>query len=205
MGSGLPGLALGYLGMRTLLAASPAGIPRIGAGGSSVALDWRIFLFTLIVSVFTGILFGLAPALNASRPDAGSLARDSASQSGMGFRRGRGRALLVISEMALALVLLAGAGLLIRTFVATRTVSRGFDQQDVLTLRMSLSSPQFETTAHVAQLVRSANRRIKSIPGMSAVATTCALPSARARARVWRTSRGRSWRTFGTRDSGLNR
>lgn len=94
----------------------------------------------------------------------------------MRFRRNRGRSALVITEMALALVLLAGAGLLIRTFVAKRTISRGFDEQNVLTVEMSLSSSQLEKTAHVAELVRYAERRIKRIARVSAVATTCALP-----------------------------
>jgi putative ABC transport system permease protein len=83
-----------------------------------------------------------------------------------------------MTEMALALVLLAGAGLMIRTFVAMRTISRGFDEQNVLTLEMSLSSPQLEKTTRVAQLIRYAGARIKRIPGVSAAATTCALPLA---------------------------
>jgi predicted permease len=116
--------------------------------------------------------------VNASRADVSSLVNDSVSQSGMELRRNRGRSALLIFEMALALVLLVGAGLLIRTFVAKRTVSRGFDEQNVLTLEMSLSESQFEKTAHVAELVRYVERRIRRIPGVSAVATTCALPLA---------------------------
>ena len=104
------------------------------------------------------------------------MVKDSVSQSGMGFRRNRGRSALVIVEMALALVLLAGAGLLIRTFVAMRTADRGFDEQNVLTLEMPLNSSQFERTSQVAQLVRATERRILGIPGISGVAVTCALP-----------------------------
>jgi putative ABC transport system permease protein len=176
LAGGVLGLVLGYLGVRELLAVSPGDIPRIGANGSSITLDWRIFLFTFLVSVFTGILFGLIPGVNASRADVSTLAKDNTSQSGMGFRRNRTRPLLVIMEVALALVLLVGAGLLIRTFVAKRTISRGFDEQNVLTLEMSLSSAQFEKTAQVAQLVRNAERRIEHVPSVSAIATTCALP-----------------------------
>ena len=178
LAGGVLGLALGYAGVRELLAVSPADLPRIGANGSAITLNWRVFLFTLLVSGFTGMVFGLIPAVNASRTDVSSLVNDSVSQSGMEFRRNRGRSALMIVEMALALVLLVGAGLLIRTFVAKRTVNRGFDEQNVLTLEMSLGSSQFEKTAHVAQLVRYAERRIKSIPGVSAVAATCALPLA---------------------------
>ena len=176
LGGGALGLAVGYLGVREILAASPVDIPRVGANGAAIALDWRVFVFTLLVSVLTAILFGLFPALHASRADVSTLVKDSASQSGMGFRRGLGRSALVILEVALALVLLAGAGLLIRTFVGMRTVSRGFDERNVLTVEMSLAGPHFERTTQVAQLVRTAERRIRNIPGVSAVATTCALP-----------------------------
>jgi len=176
LGGGALGLSLGYLGVREILAASPVDIPRVGANGAAIALDWRVFLFTLLVSVLTAVLFGLFPALDASRADVSTLVKDSASQSGMGFRRGRGRSALVIAEVALALVLLAGAGLLIRTFVNQRTVSRGFDEQNVLTVEMSLAGPQFERTTQVAQLVRNAERRIRDIRGVSSAATTCALP-----------------------------
>jgi predicted permease len=170
------GLALGCFGVRGLLAVSPGDIPRIGANGSAIAMDWRVFLFTLLVSVFTGILFGLIPALQASRADIGSLVKDSASQAGMGLRRNGARSALVISEMAIALVLLVGSGLLIRTFVAMRTANRGFDEENVLTLEMSLAGAQFDKTADVAKLVREGQRRIRAIPGVATVATTSALP-----------------------------
>ena len=169
------GLALGYLGVRVLPAISPADIPRMGANGSAIALSWRIFLFAFVVSVFTGILFGLIPALDASRADVSSVVKDSPSQSGMGFRGSRGRSTLCIVEMALALILLAGAGLLIRTFVAMRTADRGFDESNVLTVEVPLG-PQFERTSQVAELVRSMEREIRTVPGVSAVAVTCALP-----------------------------
>jgi len=161
--------------VRELLAISPGDLPRIGANGSAITLNWRVFLFTLFVSGFIGVVFGLLPAVNASRTDVSSLVKDSVSRSGIGLLRHRGRSALLITEMALALVLLVGAGLLIRTFVARRTVSRGFDEQNVLTLEMSLSGSQFEKTKEVAQFVRYAERRIKRIPGVSAVAITCAL------------------------------
>jgi putative ABC transport system permease protein len=173
---GALGLAAGYFGVRELLALSPGDIPRIGANGAAIGLDWRVFLFTLIVSLLTGVVFGLMPALHASRPDISSLVKDNTSQSGMGLRRNRGRAALAISEVALALVLLAGAGLLIRTFVAMRTVDRGFDERNVLTLQMPLNGPLFERTAQVAQLVRNTEKRLRRIPSVATVAATSALP-----------------------------
>ncbi len=173
---GALGLVLGYLGVRELLALSPADLPRVGSNGSAVDLDWRVFLFTLAVSVATGILFGALPAWHASRTDIGSLVKENASQSGMGFRRGMSRSALVIGEMALALVLLAGAGLLIRTFVATREVSRGFDERNVVTMEMSVARPEFERTDSLAQIVRDAERKIARLSGIVRVATTSTLP-----------------------------
>jgi predicted permease len=178
LAGGALGVALGHLGVRALLMISPSDIPRIGANGSGITLDWRVFLFTLLVSVVTGILFGLMPALSASRADVAALIKDTGSQTGTGVRGKRSQSALVIAEVALALVLLVGAGLLIRTFVVTRTLNRGFDEQNVLTLEMSLAGSQFEKTVQVAELVRRAAPRIEHIPGVSAVAATSALPLA---------------------------
>jgi predicted permease len=176
LAGGTAGLALGFLGVRELLALSPAGIPRIGASGSAITLDWRVFLFTLLVSLGTGVLFGLIPALRASRADVSSLVNESAAQSGMGFRHNRGRSALVVAEVSLALVLLAGAGLLIRTFVGVRTVDRGFSEENVLTLETSLANPRFDRTAQVDALVSTTERRLHNIPGVAVAATACALP-----------------------------
>ena len=130
-GGGL-GLALGYLGVRALLAIAPSDIPRVGANGSAIALDWRSFSFyPWRFRSRPPFSPDMISALIASRNDGGSLIRDSAWQSGMGFRRNRGRSALVTIEMSLALVLLTGAGFLVRTFVAARTVSRGFDERNV--------------------------------------------------------------------------
>lgn len=105
-----------------------------------------------------------------------TLVKDSPLQSGMGFRQGGGRSVLVISQVAFAVVLLVGAGLLIRTFVSARTIHRGFDERNVVTAQMSLIEPQFERTAPVAQLVRDVERRMKRISGVSAIAMTSSLP-----------------------------
>jgi len=178
LGGGVGSLLLGYLGVRALLAISPADLPRIGANGSAIALDWRVFVFTLIVSALVGVLCGLLPAVNASRTDINVLVKENTSESGMGFRRNSWRSHLVIVEVSLSLVLLAGAGLLIRSFVAKRAMNRRFDERNVVTLNMSLSNPRFDETAQVAQLVRHGEQRLRTIPGVSAVATTAALPLA---------------------------
>jgi len=173
---GVLGLLLGYEGVRALLAISPAGLPRIGENGAAVGIDWRVLTFTLAVSLFTGILFGLFPALNASRLDPNSALKDTSNRSGTGFRQSKARSLLVISEVSLALVLLIGSALLIRTFIALRAVNPGVDTHNVLTLQMSLTGDRYQMTAGVAQLSREGRERLNAIPGVEASASTCCLP-----------------------------
>jgi putative ABC transport system permease protein len=173
---GALGLVLGYMGVRALLSLNPGGIPRIGEHGAAVILDWRVLLFTLVISFITGILFGLIPALNASRTDLNSTLKESGLRSGAGFRHNKARSLLVITEMTLAFVLLVGAGLMIRTFGVLRSVDPGFDSRNILTMQMSLTGERFEKTAGVSQLVRDAQDRILSLPGVAAFASTCCLP-----------------------------
>ena len=126
--------------------------------------------------VFTGILFGLFPAIGASRPDLNSTLKESSNRSGTGFRQSKGRSLLVISEVSLALVLLIGAALLIRTYIALRDVNPGFDPHHVLTMEMSLTGDKYQKTAGVALLVRNARERLNAIPGVEASASSCCIP-----------------------------
>src|SRR5271155_4933994 len=173
---GMLGLVLGYVGLRALLVMSPADIPRIGEHGAAVHIDWRVLAFTLGVSLFTGILFGLFPAISASRPDLNSVLKESGNRTGTGFRQSKARSLLVISEVSLALVLLIGAALLIRTLIALRQVNPGFDAHNVLTMEMSLTGDRFQKTDGVAQLVRDGRRRLNAIPEVETSASTCCLP-----------------------------
>lgn len=176
VGGGIFGMALGLAGVRALLAVSPAGLPRIGEDGSAVGVDWRVLAFTLAVSLATGILFGLFPALTASSTDLNSALKESGGRSGTGFREGRTRSLLVVSEVSLALVLLIGAVLLIRTFIALHAVGPGFDAHDVLTMEMSLTGDRFQKTAGVAQLSRSGRDRLNALPGVQISAAAYWLP-----------------------------
>jgi putative ABC transport system permease protein len=173
---GILGSILGYIGVRALLALSPGNIPRIGEHGAGVTIDWRVLAFTLGVSLLTGILFGLFPAIGASRPDLNSTLKESSNRAGTGFRQSKARSLLVICEVSLALVLLIGAALLIRTFLALRGVNPGFNPHNVLTMQMSLTGDRFQKTAGVAQLARDGRERINAIPGVEASASTCCLP-----------------------------
>ncbi len=176
LSGGALGLALGFAGVRALLAVSPAGLPRVGENGAPVNLDWRILAFTLAASLLTGIVFGLFPALSASRTDLNSSLKESSNRSGTGFRQGKARSALVVSEVSLALVLLVGAALLIRTFIALRAVNPGFDPHHVLTLEMSLNGDHYQTTAAVAQMVEEGRRRLAALPDVEDSTFTCCLP-----------------------------
>jgi putative ABC transport system permease protein len=176
LAGGALGLLIGYAGVRALLALNPGDIPRIGQHGSLVMLDWRVLVFTLAISFLTGILFGLIPAFNASRTDLNTTLKESGLRSGSGLRHNKARSLLVIAEMSLAVVLLVGAGLMIRTFGVLRSVDPGFDAHNVLTMEMSLTGARFEKTVGVNQLVRDAQRRVENLPGVASFASTCCLP-----------------------------
>jgi predicted permease len=173
---GLLGLLLGFAGVRFLLAINPGSIPRIGEDGSAVTVDLNVLLFTLGVSVLTGILFGLVPAISASRKSLAAVLNESNNRAGVGFRSGKVRSLLVVSEMALALVLVIGAALLIRTFMNLQSVDPGFDTHNVLTMAMSISGDRFLKTSGVAQVIYDGTERINAVPGVTASAAACCLP-----------------------------
>jgi predicted permease len=173
---GVLGLILGFIGVRSLLSISPAELPRVSEDGSAISLDWRVLAFTILISFITGILFGLFPAFTASRTDLSSSLKESSNRSGTGFRHGRARALLVVSEVSLALVLLIGSALLIRTFIALRAVNPGFNAHNILTMEMSLTGPRYQKTAGVAQLSHDGRMRLNAIPGVEISAFTCCLP-----------------------------
>jgi putative ABC transport system permease protein len=176
LAGGVVGLAAGYAGIRAILSVSPGNIPRIGLEGASVHLDWRVLAFTLALSLLTGVLFGLLPALQSSRTDLNVTLKESSSRSGTGLHHNRTRSLLVTTEIALALVLLVGAALLIRTFIALHQVNPGFDARNVLTMRMSLTGPQFAKAAGMAQVFREGLRRLHALPGVEFAAATCCVP-----------------------------
>jgi putative ABC transport system permease protein len=173
---GILGLILGFAGVRFLLAINPGSIPRIGEDGSAVTVDSHVLLFTLGISVLTGIFFGLVPAITASRKNLAAILNESSNRSGVGFRSGKVRSVLVVSEMALALVLVIGAALLIRTFMKLQSVDPGFDTHNVLTLAMSISGDRFQKSSGVAQVIHDGTERINAVPGVTAAAAACCLP-----------------------------
>lgn len=173
---GALGLVLGVTGIRALLAVNPGTLPRIAADGPGVGVDWRVLSFTMALSVLTGLLFGLFPAFRASRADLSTTLKESGGQAGGSIRHNKARTVLVISEMGLALVLLVGAALFIRTFFALRAVNPGFDARQVMTMNMSLTGERFKQTATVAQVIRDGAERLKVVPGVEAASITCCVP-----------------------------
>ncbi len=177
---GAAGFVLGSWGVRALLALVPANIPRLTSGdaGRAVipALDWHVALFTLGLALLTGVLFGLFPALHISNPDLASTLKEGGGRAGTGLRHARARSLLVITEVALALVLLVGAVLLIRTFVGLRNVNPGLDARNVLTMETAMGGGAYAMTAKVDRFITQVVQRIESLPGVEGATAAITLP-----------------------------
>jgi predicted permease len=178
---GAVGVVAGLWGARALVALSPGGLPRAEelaqASLLTSILDWRVLGFSIGVSLFTGLLFGLAPALHLSRTDLGVTLKDAGGRGSSGRRAARTRAVLVVVEIALALVLLVGATLLIRTFMGLHDVRPGFDVRNVLTLQTSLAGTRYSTAHDIERLTRTIAQRIDALPGVVATALAVTLPT----------------------------
>ena len=178
--SGLLGFLIGAWGVRVLLALSPGNLPRVSeqdhAASIVTALDWHVLAFTFGIALVTGIVFGLFPALHISRLDVNSVLKETSGRSGTGLRQNRARSILVASEMALAVILLVGAVLTIRTFVGLSSVQPGFDPHNVITMQTSLSGGRYDSTAKVENMSRQVVQRIEALPGVQSAAATIMLP-----------------------------
>ena len=179
LAGGVAGVFLGAIGLRVLLSLAPAELPRLpeaGTLGLFTLMDGRILLFAFGVSIVTGVLFGLVPALQLSRPTLNMSLREGGARTTAGTARQRTRSALVVAEIALSLVLLVGAALMIRTFLALRDVQPGFQTASVLTLSSSLAGQKYETAAAVERLSTELTRRLESLPGVQASAYALCLP-----------------------------
>jgi len=182
---GAVGLAVGVVATQALLRLYPGTnpfmlgalgeIPRIGESGTAVTVDWRVLGFTLLISIGTGVIFGLVPSRHVVGANLNPLLLHSTISAG-GPRRLNARSLFVIGEMALAVVLVVGATLLILTSMALRRVDPGFNSERVLTMRMAVSGTPFETRAGISELARAGVDRIQAIPGVVRASTTCCMP-----------------------------
>ncbi|HEU0253128.1 MAG TPA: ABC transporter permease [Pyrinomonadaceae bacterium] len=170
---GVAGLLLAVWGVAAFEKFIPEGlIPR----AEQISFSPSVFLFTSAISVFAGVVFGLAPALHSARVDLSNALKESALSGTQGKVQLHFRNVLVVSQVSLALVLLIGAALLIRTFANLRSVDPGFDSAQLLTFDVSPRGPQYETTAQITEFQRRAIEGISALPGVESVATTNTLP-----------------------------
>jgi putative ABC transport system permease protein len=168
---GASGLLIGYIGVRAFIAFAPSGIPRL----AEVGMDGRVLAFTCVISVVAGILFGLAPALHSVRASLNETlkegTRSAGSSSGNKIRK-----VLVVSEFAMALVLMIGAGLLIRSFLRLRDVDPGFQQDHLVTAQISLPYARYKEDAQVVSFWQQFLNRVQVLPGVQAAGITMSLP-----------------------------
>jgi putative ABC transport system permease protein len=162
---GTAGLLLATWGVDLLKALSPADLPRM----QGVRLDGRVLVFTLLVSLLTGLLFGLIPALRAARADLNEALKEG-GRGGEGLRRNRLRSALVVAEVASAMTLLVGAGLLINSFVRLQRVNMGFDPHQVLTLRVELPEARYREGRQIINFNQEFLRRVERLPGVRSAA-----------------------------------
>ena len=173
LAGGALGLALGYAMVAGLKAITP---PFSLPSEASIQIDMPVLLFTLAISVVTGVVFGLAPALHAASPKLAETMKEGGRGSTSGGSRGRLRSALVITETALAFILLTGAGLLIRSFDRLLNVHTGFDTTNVLTMGLPLSPTRIKDADQAVQYTRRVMNNAGALPGIREVALTSALP-----------------------------
>jgi putative ABC transport system permease protein len=170
---GIAGIGVGYAFMRLLtIILPPFFLPAV----ANVVMDTRLLAFAFVLSVTTGLIFGLAPALQATKPDLASAMKEGGRGSSGDTGRRRLRSALVVVEVALAFILLAGGGLLVRSFFQMMNVPLGFDATNVLTLRLPMAGVRFSTGDQLMAQVRTLVDKVRAVPGVRGAAATDALP-----------------------------
>ena len=173
LGGSVLGLLVGYGGMKSLRSIIPG---KYLPPNTYVEMDWRVLLFILALAVLTGLVFGLYPALKASRPDLSNAIK----QGGLGASAGRSsqsfRAALLITEIALAFILLNGAGLLIHSFFEIQHVETGFDAEYMMTARLPIDLKRFPKASEFSAYLHRLADRVGALPGVRSVAISSAIP-----------------------------
>jgi putative ABC transport system permease protein len=169
---GALGLLVAFWGIDALLALSPGNIPRL----ESVGIDRQVLLFTLGISLVTGIVFGLAPALTISNPNLNEMLKESGRSSTEGGRGRRLRDALAVAEIALSLVLLVGAGLLIKSFLRLQDVKPGFNPDNLLAVELVLPTAKYAENQQVVNFYDQLLQQLAGQPGVQGAATTSTLP-----------------------------
>jgi putative ABC transport system permease protein len=168
------GLLLAWGGTRLLVNLNPSILPR----AKEISLDAGVVLFTVAIAGLTGILFGLAPAIHMAKTDLAAAFREGGRGNSMGFRRNALRSVLVVGEVALALVLLCGAGLLMRSFYHLQGMDPGFDPHDVLTFRTNLPGAKYKTDEQQEAFYTRALERVRALPGVTVAGAAQIFPLA---------------------------
>jgi predicted permease len=173
---GAAGLLVAQASLQVVRTINPGNIPRLEA----IGLDASVLAFTFVVSIVTGLLFGLAPALRAARVDLSSSmkagGRNTLGEGGFGSSRRRLRSLLVVVEVGISLMLLVGAGLLIRSFVRLQQVSPGFEPEGVVSMRLGPSARQFQNRDDALGFFRPFNEALATVPGVVTRGAVTSLP-----------------------------
>ncbi|HSE98534.1 MAG TPA: ABC transporter permease, partial [Blastocatellia bacterium] len=170
--AGLVGVGLTVLGLKLLVAFGPQNLPRLG----EISLDASVLGFTLGLSLLTGLVFGLVPAFHSSKPDLNESLKEGGRGTSKGARGNRIRNALVVVEVALALVLLTGAGLMIRSFLRLQEVNPGFNPENLLTLRVQLPQSKYPDPPKILAFYEQAIDRIEALPGVESTGAISQLP-----------------------------
>ena len=171
LAGGVVGLAIAWWGTQALVAAQPADIPRL----DEIGLDGTVVLFAIVASLLTGIAFGVFPALQATAGSHMTALREG-GRGGVGRGTHRVRSTLVVAEMALAVVLLMGAGLLIRSFVEMTRVELGFRPEQAMAFRLVLQGERYGTADQILAQADAVAERLAALPGVTTVGVTSTLP-----------------------------
>jgi hypothetical protein len=167
------GLALASVGLRVLMTVDPASLPPL----APVRLDVTVVLFTLVLGVATTIVFGLAPALRTLHVNLVESLREGGQHTAGGHRQ-RVRSALVVAEVTLAVVLVIGAGLMIRSLSALGRIDLGFNPDQMLTMRVSIPQAKYDTPEKVVDFYRQLNTRVRALPGVQSAGFVRVLPLA---------------------------
>ena len=168
------GWPMAVWGLKALVAIAPADLPRLDA----VTIDNRALLFTLAITVITGVIFGLAPALQSANTNANQNLKDGSSEGNRGVVGGRIGNLLIAAEVALAVVLLVGSGLLLRTIWQLRQINPGFDDRNALAVTLQLSEKKYADVARVASFSKQLEQQVSGMPGVQTTGVARILPIA---------------------------
>ncbi len=172
---GAIGLGFAWGAVRLLRAAAPAELPRV----NEIALNWRVVAFTVAVCALTPLIFGLVPAMQATRLDLATMMKHGSRGAGRGRREGLARSAFIVVQVALSLVLLVGAGLLARSFLALRATSPGYDPEQLIALRVDGLEEKNNTAEKLVNFYSRIREAVAAVPGTQSVGLIYSLPPSR--------------------------